>query len=77
MEFETKIFLFFLLFWSFSLQMILTFSASCYDTLERWVPFWFYMFATLLFCIVRYHNYRKYQRNGILNNYNYNTYNNI
>jgi len=74
MNFETKIFFFFLLFWSFGLQMILTFSASCYDNLERWVTFGIYMFSTLLFCIIRYYNYKKYKINNIIE---YNGYSNI
>ena len=57
MEYETKIFLFFLLFWSFDLQLIITFSSDCYDTLERWVPFGIYMFSILLYCSIRYYNY--------------------
>lgn len=75
MEFETKIFLFFLIAWSFGLQMILTFSPSCYDTPERWVTFSIFVFVNFLYCYIRYKNYKKdtteQTTNMIEKNYNY------
>jgi len=91
MEFETKIFLFFLIFWSFALQLILTLSSNCYNGLERWVSFGIYTFCIILFCGVRYSNYYRERKargisysfnpstSGILDGdiNNYNNFNNV
>lgn len=66
MEFETRLFLFFLIIWSFALQIILTISKNCYNKLERWSSFAIYIFITLLFCGIRYYNYQKYKNQSLL-----------
>jgi hypothetical protein len=81
MENETRIFLFFLIAWSFWLQMILTLSTSCYNTLERWSSFGIYLFCIILYCGVRFGNYYKENKENkedkereLLYKYNTNTY---
>lgn len=64
MELETKVYLFFLIFWSFFLQVVLTLSSTCFNKSQRWYSFGFYIFFTLLYLIIRYKNYK---RDDILN----------
>lgn len=76
MEFETYLFLFFLIIWSFGIQIILTLSATCYGEILRWVTFGVYASISILFCCIRIYKYRK-NNSGILDNYNFNNLNNV
>ena len=58
MELETQCYLFFLIIWSFGLQLILTFSSKCFNGNEGLISFAIYMFFTITYCVIRYFNYK-------------------
>ena len=59
MEFETQVYLFFLIIWSFFLQIFLTLSDTCFSVSERWISLAFYVFFTLIYFCIRYNNYQR------------------
>ena len=77
MEYETKIFFFFLIGWSFCLHVLFVFSENCYSFLERWVPMGTYLFISFLYCCIRYYNYRKERNNPSNLSFLYSRYYNL